>query len=270
MIYLALAAAAAVPSASLPPTQPSPDEVRFDQCVALVDSDAAKAAGFATAWQNAEGGIPARQCLGLALAAQGRWLPALAAFEQAAQAAERERDGRAPRLWIQAGNAALAANDPDRAVVMFNHALVGGNLVAAERGEAFLDMARAQVALKQTDLARGNLDAALKLVPQDPLAWLLSATLARRMNQLDRAGKDIAQAARLSPDDAQVALEAGNIAILSGAPEAAKTAWQAAARLNPDGPAGRAATEALKQFGIAPQANVPPVQPRPPVPAPHR
>ncbi len=245
MIYLALAT---VGSAPVTPPPTSAEEARFSQCVSLVDIDISKAIDFASTWQSEGGAIAARQCLGLALAAQGRWLAALTAFEQAAEAADRSRDVRAPRLWMQAGNAALAANDPNRAISLFNHALVGGNLEAQERGEAFLDLARAQVALRQNDLARGNLDAALKLVPQDPLAWLLSATLARRMNQLDRAAKDIAEAARLAPDDANIALEAGNIAILSGAPQVAKTAWAAAVRLSPDSPAGRAASNALKQF----------------------
>ena len=97
--------------------------------------------------------------------------------------------------------------------------------------------------------ARSDLDAAAKLVPQDPLIWLLSASLARRTGDLDRARTDIAEAARLSPDDASVALEAGNIAAMMGNDAAARTAWEAAVKIAPEGPQGKAAAKALEQFG---------------------
>ena len=90
---------------------------------------------------------------------------------------------------------------------------------------------------------------ALKLVPADPLAWLLSATLARRTGDLARAQADIGEAMKRAPDDAAVALEAGNIAILSGAEAAARTAWAAAIKASPDSPAGKAAADALKRLG---------------------
>jgi Flp pilus assembly protein TadD len=76
----------------------------------------------------------------------------------------------------------------------------------------------------------------------------LSATLARKMNDLPRAGRDIEEAAKRSPDDASVALEAGNIAILSGREEAARTAWEAAVKLAPESTAGKAATESLARL----------------------
>lgn len=240
MILLLLAAAAANP--------PSPEAERFAACVALVDSNPVAALTEAEDWRIKGGGVPARQCLGLAYAAQGRWLPALTAFEEAARSAERNRDGRAPLLWVQAGNAALAAGDASRARQALDTALVGGTLKGAEAGEAFLDRARALFALSQPKQARSDIDQALKLVPSDPLAWLLSATLARKAGDLGRAANDIAEAARLSPDDPSVALEAGNIALMSGANEAAKAAWSAAAKAAPTSTAGKAAAEALIQF----------------------
>jgi tetratricopeptide (TPR) repeat protein len=241
---LLLVLAAAATSTSI-----SAQEKRFAECVALVDQDPVKAAAFADNWRITDhGGVPARQCQGLAYAAQGRWIPAATAFEQAARQAETERDARATTLWVQAGNAALAGSDPLRAKAGFDAALTSGRLKGAEAGEVHLDRARALVALRQMPLARSDLDAALKLVPADPLAWLLSATLARNMGDLKRAETDIAEAASRSPDDANVALEAGNIAASSGAEQAAKTAWSAAVKLAPESPAGKAAAKALAQF----------------------
>ena len=70
-----------------------------------------------------------------------------------------------------------------------------------------------------------DLDQAEKLATDDPLVWLLSATLARRAGNLPRALDDIQQAMKLASDDASIALEGGNIAMASDKPDAARTAW---------------------------------------------
>jgi len=247
VIFLFLAAEAAVPGPA-----PSPDEARFAACVELTEKDAAQALEAAGTWQIQGGGVLARQCAGLAYASLRRWLPAATAFQQAAEEAERHKDGRAARLWVQAGNAALAAGDTAKAGQFLDAALAGDSLKGAEAGEAHLDRARARASLNDPAAARVDLDMALKLVPDDPLAWLLSATLARRSGDFARARTDIAEAMKRAPDDASVALEAGNIAVLSGSDAAARTAWEAAVKASPDSAAGKAAADALKRLG-APQ-----------------
>lgn len=242
MILLFLAAAAANPLSD-------PNEARFAACVVQSEKDPAKALEEAGAWQIAGGGPLARQCAGLAYATQKRWLPAATAFQQAAEEAERGRDSRAAQLWVQAGNASLLAGESAKARSAFDAALASGILKGAEAGEAHLDRARAALSMKDNAAARSDLDAALKLVPEDPLAWLLSATLARKAGDLPRARIDIAEAMKRAPDEASVAVEAGNIAILSGSTEAARTAWEAAVKADPDGPDGKAAAEALKSLG---------------------
>lgn len=227
---------------------PADTQAHFDECVSEIAEDPAKAVDLANAWRLAGGGVPARHCLALAYAAQQRFAPAAVAFEQAAREADAANDQRAANLWVQAGNARLAAQEPEAAKLAFDSALARGVLKDARLGEAHLDRARAKVALNDTAGARADLDAALKLAPADPLAWLLSATLARRMDDLPRAQKDIAEATTRSPDDASVALEAGNIAILSGAPDAAKIAWEQAVKNQPDSPAAASARTALARL----------------------
>lgn len=249
MILFPILASAAAASAS-------PDETRFRACVEQVDTSPEAALAEAEKWRLAGSNVLARQCQGMAYAAQGKWLSAMVAFQQAAEASQRARDGRAGSLWVQAANAALAGGEFVKARSFIDAAMIEGTLKGAELGEAHLDRARALVATGDPVRARTDLDAALKLVPQDPLIWLLSASLARRSGDLDRARKDIAEAARLSPDDASVALEAGNIAAMMGNDAAAKTAWEATVRLAPDSPQGKAATKALEQFA-APAATPP-------------
>jgi tetratricopeptide (TPR) repeat protein len=233
---------AATPAAAPPPSAAGK---RYDACVALAKTDPAKAAQQAEAWRVGGGGLPARECLGVAFAAQERWAPAAIAFEQAAQDAEIQRDGRAGNLWVQAGNAALAGDDPSKARQAFDRALQLPVLSDAMRGEAYLDRGRAAVELNDPTSARADIDQSLKLVPTDPLGWLLSATLARRQKDAARAATDIARAAQLAPDDPAVIFETGNIAELRGDRTAAQAAWARAAEKDPEGPAGKAAIAAL-------------------------
>lgn len=233
------------------PAAVTPDVERFETCMALAETDPARALDQASSWRLAGGGVLARQCEGLAYVIQKRWAPAATAFESAAREAEIKGDGRAANLWVQAGNAALAGNDPKAATAFFDRALARAQLTDEALGEAHLDRARARAAFGDLQGARADLDLALRHVPADPLGWLLSATLARRMNDLARAQIDIAQAATLSPDDASVALEAGNIAVLSGRDDAARTAWEAAIRLQPNSPRAKSAADQLARLAAS-------------------
>jgi tetratricopeptide (TPR) repeat protein len=217
-------------------------------CTDQIKTDPVAAAETANAWHANGGGALARQCAGLAYAAQGRWAQAALAFEQAAREADAAQEIAAANLWIQAGNARLAAGEPAAAIAAIDRALVSGMLTGPAKGEARLDRARANVAAGDTVAARADLDEALKLVPEDPLAWLLSASLARRMGQMERAQVDIAEAARRSPDDASVALEAGRIALAAGAPAAARLAFESAVKVQPGSEAARAAQGELDRL----------------------
>ncbi|WP_374942626.1 hypothetical protein [Sphingomonas sp.] len=225
-----------------------PDEARYDACVELARTDPVAAREEATRWRIAGGGWFARQCAGLAYAQESDWAAAAGEFEAAARAAETGKDEHAAQYWAQAGNAWLAAGDGAKARAALDAALIAGTLTGLQLGEAQLDHARALVATGALDTARTDIDLALTTASDDPLVWLLSATLARRMDDLPRARKDIAEALRRSADDASVQLEAGNIAALGHDEAGARRAWGEAARLAPNADAGRSAVAALKQF----------------------
>lgn len=221
----------------------------FQSCLdqAMDSPDAGVA--FAQTWRIEGGSFYARQCMGFAYARAERWAPAIVAFEQAAEEAERSGEmAQAGRLWAQAGNAALAGGDMAKARVDFDAALARGLPDGMEKGEVHLDRARALVALGENKAARQSLDVALDQTPRDPLGWLLSATLARRSGDLRLAQAHIARAVQLSPDDASVALEEGNVAILTSHEDVARAAWQRAVRIAPDSPSGKAAADNLSRL----------------------
>lgn len=228
---------------------PSEPQQHFKDCVALAEHNAEKAIAEAEAWRAAGGGLSARQCLGLAYVAAERWAPAAQTFEQAARDAEIQRDGRAANLWVQSGNAALANDEPVKAKAALDRALALPVLSVPMRGETLMDRARANVASDDPAAARADLDAALKLVPEDPMGWLLSATLARRQKDFERAGKDIREAARLAPDASAIAYEQGNIAYEQGQADVARGSWQRAIDLDKSGnDAGKAARMAIAKL----------------------
>jgi tetratricopeptide (TPR) repeat protein len=227
----------------------------FQACLDAAAESTEAGVAFAEKWRIDGGSFYARNCMGFALSQAERWGPAIVAFEQGAEEAERSGEiAQSARLWAQAGNAALAGGDAAKARNDFDAALARGLPDGIEKGEAHLDRARALVALNDVDGARQSLDVALMQAPQDPLTWLLSATLARRSGEMALAREQIARAVKLSPDDASVALEEGNIAILSDHEDIAQAAWERAVKLAAQSPAGKAAAENLTRLKPAPPA----------------
>ncbi|QPQ54658.1 tetratricopeptide repeat protein [Allosphingosinicella flava] len=247
-MILSLLTAALLQTAAVP----APDGA-YKNCLAEVRSAPAKAVETASDWRVKGGGLPARQCLGLAYVALERWQDAAVAYEQAAREAEGTKTPAAADFWTQSGNAWLAMNDAVRARAAFDAALKIEGTAPELTGEIHLDRARAGVALGDMSGARADIDAGLKLVPGDPFAWYLSAALALRENALSRAEADIAKALALAPDDADVLLQAGTIAGKAGKSDEARGFYERAAKADPNSEAGRAASAALAD-GAPPQS----------------
>ncbi len=87
--------------------------------------------------------------------------------------------------------------------------------------------------------------------PDNPLAWLLSATLSRRQGKLGAAEAQILTAAGLKPTDPEIGLEAGVIAVLAGHDEAARKSWQSVVAAAPESAAAATANTYLAQLGEA-------------------
>ena len=251
--YLLLAQSATpygspVPSILLPSTPMTMTEVRFNECIELAIDDPLSGIVEANKWRIEGGKFLARHCLGFAYAEQFNWAAAMTAFAQAAREAEVAQDKRVAKFWAQAGNAALAGGAADKALEYLNAALVQGSLKGLPKGEVHLDRARAHVALNGYDKAKIEFGLVHELAPQDPLGWLLSATLARRMEDLPLALADIAVAAKLAPGDPAIALEAGNIAYQSGDAVSAKSYWETAVKMDAESRSAKAASKYLAQL----------------------
>jgi tetratricopeptide (TPR) repeat protein len=213
---------------------PTLDEVQFAECLTLASKDPASAISSASLWAQEKGGYLARACHGFALASDFKFDLAVPMLTEAATLAEAKGDPRAARFWAQAGNAAIAAGQPDVAVDALGKALASNALDNDERADSEVDRARAFVALGKNADGEAALATARQLAPENGAAWLLSATLARRLNKLPDALVIIQTAAALLPIDPAVALEAGNIAIAAGDDNTARTQWEQAIKIAPN------------------------------------
>ncbi|VWX59158.1 tetratricopeptide repeat protein [Sphingorhabdus sp. 109] len=236
------------PAGQLPLAPKSPADIRFNQCIDQAAEDPDNGLLAANGWQIEGGGYLARNCLGFAYAELEQWPKAVSAFVLAAEGAKTAGDDRAAIFWSQAGNAAFVAGDNAAALKYLGSALEQDQLDALLKGEVHLDMARIYVAMNQYDAAKQQFVLVHDLVPEDPLGWLLSATLARRMGDLALAKADIAVAAGLAVTDPAIALEAGNIAYEAGDVVNAESNWEQAVKFGPDSPSAKTAVRYLEQL----------------------
>jgi tetratricopeptide (TPR) repeat protein len=231
---------------------------RLSECLAKANIKAEDGLADAQTWAAAGGGAYAAQCRGYALGQSGRWSEAADAFEGGAGTNGLDAVAKA-RLWSQAGNAALIGGNSARAVRALDTALSQPLPRTLSTGEIHLDRARARVAAGDLKGARSDLDQAVVLANADPLAWLLSATLARRMDDLPMARLHIEEAAKRARNDAGIALEQGIIYALSGdMDDAARAAFKRSQETAaPGSDTAKQAADYLTQLGVAPMPPAP-------------
>ena len=246
-LFLAQDAAAAAPA-----PQRTVAEDRLSVCLKHARTDPTSAIVEASSWSSEAGGADLsypQQCLGLAFAMLLRWDAAERAFLTARDAAGADDHFRRAQLATMAGNAALAG---ERAVDALGALELAANDAAASADDGLrsmveVDRSRALVMQGREADAEATLASARTLDPQSPFAWLLSATLARRLGKLDEAQGYVQTAAELSPDYPEVGLEAGVIAMLAGRRETAEASWRSVVELAPDSAEATSARAYLAQ-----------------------
>jgi tetratricopeptide (TPR) repeat protein len=230
------------------------DADRFSACVAVATREPARGIATAQAWRIEGGGILARHCLAIAQFQASDYTAALASFEAAAQSAtqsatqsaDQDPDARsqARMLWTAMANAALLAGQPARVPAAVDAALALSP-PPPEAAQLHLLAAEALVDMKRDADAMAAITKALALDPAVPNGWLLQATLARRMNNLPLAETAILEAGNRDSESPEIRYEAGNIAAARGNLPLARAAWTAAASIDPESLAGKAAQAAL-------------------------
>jgi tetratricopeptide (TPR) repeat protein len=186
----------------------------------------------------------AQTCRAVEASNAGRFAEAAAAFESAAEltpAGDPARD----RALAAAGNMWIAAGQAGKAALALDKALAGNGLQADQHGLALLDRARAAEAQGDVKTARAKVNEAAKTIGEDPYLWFFSAALSVREEDIPAAKASINRALAMVPDSAEVLFEAGHIAEAAGENAQARDYWERAIKADPNGPAGKAARQAL-------------------------
>lgn len=196
----------------------------------------------------------AKQCKALALTRIESWSEAGALLLSARDDTPAHEARERARLGAMGGNALIVSGDLPGALAALDAARADANQAGDVKlgGVIQIDRARALVGLDRADDAAAALKEARELMPDSAQAWLLSATLSRRMGNLAQAQAQIELAAELLPIDPEIGLEAGIIAVLSGRDEAARKSWQSVLKAAPGSPAARTAQGYLDQLGPPP------------------
>ena len=240
---------------------PTVEDDRLRLCIENAGKDSATSLAQASAWVAGAKGVGRSkplECLGQVYTVLLRWDAAESAFAEAAQVTPASDGARRAALFAQAGNAALAGGHADRALIHLDAAVGVPGIAPLARGQAEIDRARALVALDRLEDAVEALAAAQRDAPEDPAAWLLGATVARRRGDLAAAQRQIEVAGSLASTDPEVGLEAGVIAMLDGREAAARKAWQSVMLVAPGSKPAETAKAYLGQLGDAPAPNTPP------------
>lgn len=227
---------------------------KLAECVTLAADDAEAASDMAQAWRETAASqlelAKSAHCLGLALVRLDDFAEAQRAFDLAAGEVPPGAPAYQARLAAMSGNAAMAQGNPAIAEIAFARAVkyaadaADGPLSAS----VSVDRARALVALGRSEDAVAPLADARAADPANARAWLLSATLSRRLERLGEAREQIAQAALLSPQDPAVGLEAGVIAALSGRDEEARRSFESVLLVAPQSTEAARARSYLEQL----------------------
>lgn len=249
-----LAATLIFAQAAAPLAPPTLEDDRLAACMAEARSDPAQAIITANEWMEGLSGPSASnplQCLGFAYMGLLRWEAARDSFSRARDTRGIDDRLARARLGAMAGNAAIAAEDNFLALPLLQTArsdaiAANDNALAAT---ILADIARVEVSEGRDERAASALEEARGLSPQDAEIWLLSATLARRMDDLPSAQVWIEAAARLDPANPATGLEAGVIAAMGGFLEAARESWFSVIALSGASPQAQTARTYLEQIG---------------------
>ena len=176
------------------------EQERLETCLVKVETAPSQAYEDSLAWLSSGNRPKARYCNAVALMAMDR-LEALATAPDAIELEDRRK------YLAQAGNAWLAANYPDAAIVALTDALK----LDSEDARIYKDRAAAYLAVERWVEGVDDLDTALELAPNDPEALSLRARAHLATEDLRSAKADMEAALVEDPENIDLLVLRGEI-----------------------------------------------------------
>jgi tetratricopeptide (TPR) repeat protein len=193
---------------------------RFQQCIAMIDADPARAYEEGMAWAAEAQSVHAYRCAAMALIGQQRYVEGARRLQSLANAVNPEQTAMRAELWSQAGNAWLLAREPGQARSVFTRAIAALDSDPTQLPDLLIDRARAYAMEEDWRLAEEDLSRSLDIRADDALALRLRAAARMHQRSFELAQADALAAVRLEPTNEENTLVLGDVreSIRTGAP----------------------------------------------------
>jgi tetratricopeptide (TPR) repeat protein len=213
-------------------------EREYLACLELARTAPADAEASARAWEERGGAGPARHCLAVALARQGRYAEAAERLEALIpEVPQRMHAG----VLSQAGQAWLMADDAQRAYRAQTQALEA----APDNVELLIDRSITLAGIGRFWEAIDDLNRATDLAGPRPDVLIYRATAYRFVEAYDLAMEDVGRALQMDPNHPEGLMERGILRYQEGDVRGARADWQSVVDVAPNTPAAVAAKENL-------------------------
>lgn len=216
-----------------------------DQCVAQAETDPEAALARARQWSNSGGGFDADHCAAMALFDLNHYAEAAAAFEKLAHGMGSSGLADQAAIYDQAGQAWLLANRPRAAKADLDAAL----RLTPNDPDLLIDRAEMLAAARDYWGAVDDLNRASDIAPNKADIYAYRAAAYRALEALPLARQDIDRNLKLAPNNPVGLLERGNIERIQGDVAAARRDWVSVTRIAPDSAAATAAENNLVRLG---------------------
>lgn len=225
-LRLSLVVAFAMAAFSMP-AYAQPDEApagtaSYDDCVALIDNDPAKALAYAQRMEKQTGGVAAMHCKGLALAALGRHEEAGEVLYDLAERIPFADETARAEVYAQAADDFMQADNHELARLALDGAI--------ERDPTMPDYRVTRARLRALDKdwtgVRDDLSEALAENPNLVSALTLRASANRLLGYPKAALVDTDHAVGISPHNLDALLERGRVRSALGNVAGARTDWE--------------------------------------------
>jgi tetratricopeptide (TPR) repeat protein len=224
----------------------------YKDCLLLAKRRPDQAFDSAVAWEKQGGGDAARHCKALALINLDRPEDGALELERIAQTLPTDKAGLAADLFGQAGQAWIKAGKPQLAL----HDQDEGLKVQPKNVELLIDRALNYGNSGMYSDAVTDLTAAAGLAKDRPEIFALRAAAYRHLDNKAAALNDVEAAMKIFPDYPLALLERGKLRLLKGDKDGARQDWLKVVNKAPNTPAADEAQRDIEQIDLKPESTI--------------
>jgi tetratricopeptide (TPR) repeat protein len=228
------------------PVDDAAQEKKYQACMKLAQKTPKVALKQAMEWEQAGGGDAARHCVANAYMGLKQYDDAAMELERIAQTMPQVKAPMMAQLFGQAAQAWMNLNKPDRALADVNQGL------KLNKNSVDLLVFRAIIYGNQEKYfeALDDLNAAYDLTSDRATILILRATAYRKLQQPDLAKDNIEMALKADPNDPDALLERGMQRAEAGDKDGARADWVKLIEVAPDSPAAEDARAGLADLDV--------------------